>query len=241
MSPVNNVPSAASQRAIDPAVCPGTCRTSKATIPEVDDVPLAEEPRRLRGGCPPSGHVEPLSGQRRDHELRGLIAEPADLVLQTRTEVLTPECEPVGHTDPVGIGRVTPAFVEGVQPACVVEMVVRGNRDDPSVVDERSQLRAQVTDPVAGIHDEVTVSPAYVPHVRFEERVEMSFHEQRDVLGDPSRTEPPLGDGQLVHRRSVKKTDDGAGRKQWTDTIEALYEPTFGIATMSPSSISGIG
>jgi hypothetical protein len=136
---------------------------------------------------------------------------------------------------------VTPALVEGVQPADVVEVVVRRNRHDRSIVDERRQLRAEIPDPVAGIHDEVAVPTAHVPDVGSEERVEMRFYEERDVVGDPLCAEPPLGDGQIVHERSVKKTDDGAGRRQCTDTIDALYEPTFGIATMSPSSISGIG
>ena len=108
-------------------------------------------------------------------------------------------------------------------------------------LDERLQRGSEVPDPVARVHDEVAIPAPDVPHVGLEERVEMVLHEQHDVLGDALRSEPLLGDRQLAHVRSVKNTDEASGRRQWTDTIEALYEPTFGIATMSPSSTSGIG
>ncbi len=50
----------------------------------------------------------------------------------------------------------------------------------------------------------------------------MILDEQRDRIGHPFRPEPPLGDGQIRHVRSVKKIDVGAGRRQCTDVIDAL-------------------
>ena len=131
--------------------------------------------------------VEPLAGQRRDHDLGRLVAVPADLVLQTRSVVPPEEGEPVGLAEPLRVGRVTPAFLERVHPADVVEVVVRRHGHDRSVLDERSQLRAQIADPVAGIHDEVAVAPADMPDVRFEEEVEVILDEQRDRHRSPAR------------------------------------------------------
>ena len=69
----------------------------------------------------------------------------------------------------------------------------------------------------------------------------MILDQERDVVGYPLGPEPTLRDQELTHRRSVNATAAGAGRRRCTDTIEALYEPTFGIATTSPSTTSGIG
>lgn len=143
--------------------------------------------------------------------------------------------------DPIGVCRVAPALVERVKPADVVEVVVGGDGHGRPTTLEQLELRAQIADPITGVHDEVPVAATHVPHVRLEERVEVILHEQHDVIGDPLCTEPSFGNGQILHSRSVKKTDDGSGRKQWSETIDALYEPTFGIATMSPSCTSGIG
>ena len=116
----------------------------------------------------------------------------------------------------------------------------RDGHDRP-IAREWLELRAEIADPVARIDDQVALRAAHVPHVRLEERVEVILHESHDLIGDVVDTEPPFGDREIVHVRSVKKTDEGSGRRQCTDTIDALYEPTFGIATMSPSSILGIG
>ena len=42
--------------------------------------------------------------------------------------------------EPVGIGFVAPALLEGVHPAHVVEVVVGGHRHDRAIVDERLEL-----------------------------------------------------------------------------------------------------
>jgi hypothetical protein len=104
----------------------------------------------------------------------------------------------------------------------VVEVVVGGDGHSRPTTHELPELRAQVADPIPGVHDEVPVATSHVPHVRLEERVEVILHEQDDVIGDPLGSEPSLGNRQIVHVRSVKKTDDGSGRKQWTETIDAL-------------------
>ena len=136
-------------------MCPGTCRTSKARSPRSTTSPSS---RSLVGSVvgvrqPATSKSSP--GSAVITQLGGLVAVPADLVLETRPEVLSQQREPVGLADPVRIGRMTPALVEGVQPADVVEVIVRRDRHDRSIADERRELRAEVADPVPRIHDEV--------------------------------------------------------------------------------------
>jgi hypothetical protein len=139
---------------------------------------------------------------------------PADLVLETRPEVRPQQCEPVWFADPVCIGRVAPPLVEREQPADVVEVVVGGDGHDRPVVRGWLELCAEIADPVARINDEVALPAANVPHVRLEERVEVILHEEHDLIGHTLDTEPSFGNGQIVHVRSVKKTDEGSGRRQ---------------------------
>jgi hypothetical protein len=82
------------------------------------------------------------------------------------------------------------------------------------VAGEWLELGAEVADPVARIDDEVVFPAAHAPHVRLEERVEVILHEEHDLIGDTLDTEPSFGDGEIVHVRSVKKTDEGSGRRQ---------------------------
>ena len=133
VSPVNSSPPAGSHSAIDPAVWPGTCRTSKARLPEVHDIALSEETRWLRGGRPPAGDIEVSPRDRGDHTLGRFVAVPTDLVLETGPEVRPQQREPVGFADPVGIVRVAPTLVERVQSSDVVEMVVRGDGNHRSI------------------------------------------------------------------------------------------------------------
>jgi hypothetical protein len=153
-------------------------------------------------------------GQRRDHTVGGLVAIPTDLVLETRPEVRSQQREPVGIADPVRIGLVAPPLVERVQPADVVEVVMGGDGHDRPVVSECLELRAEIADPVARIDDEIALPAAHVPHVRLEERVDVILHEQHDLIGNALDTEPSFGNGQIDHVRSVKKTDEGSGRRQ---------------------------
>ena len=109
-----------------------------------------------------------------------------------------------------------------MHPADVVEVIVRRHGHDRTALDERIELGTEIPDPVPGVHDEVTVAAADMPDVRLEEEIEVILDEQRDRIGHPLRPEPPLGDGQIRHVRSVKKIDVGAGRRQCTDVIDAL-------------------
>jgi hypothetical protein len=117
---------------------------------------------------------------------------------------------------------MAPALVEPVQTSHVVEVTVGRHGDDRAVAGEGRQLGPQVPDPVAGVHHHVPVPTAEVPDVRLEERVQMVLDQQREVRTDRRAPEPPLRDWQIHQIRSVKKTDAGAGRRQWTETIEAL-------------------
>jgi hypothetical protein len=76
--------------------------------------------------------------------------------------------------------------------------------------------------PLPVSHHHVPVPTADVPDVRLEEHVQVVLHEQRDVGTDGRPSEPRLRDGKIHQIRSVKKTDAGAGRRQWTETIDAL-------------------
>ena len=104
----------------------------------------------------------------------------------------------------------------------MIEVTVRRDGDRLAVLHERTQLGVEIADPVAGVHDEIAIPAANVPHVRLEERIEVLLDEQGHVRPDALHAEPSLGDRQRDHTRSVKKIDAGAGRRQCTDTIEAL-------------------
>ena len=104
----------------------------------------------------------------------------------------------------------------------MVEVVVGRDRHDRPALDQRGELSTEIADPVARIHHEVPVAPTDVPDVRFEEDVEVILDEQRDLFGHLFGAEPPLGDREVGHVRSVKNTDEASGRRQWTEVIDAL-------------------
>ena len=119
-------------------------------------------------------------GQRRDHDLGRLVAVPADLILQAGSVVPPEEGETFGRPEPLRVGRVTPALLERVHPADVVEVIMGRDGHERPVFDQWRELPAQIADPVARVHHEVAVAAADVPDVRFEEDVEMILDEQHD-------------------------------------------------------------
>jgi hypothetical protein len=76
--------------------------------------------------------------------------------------------------------------------------------------------------PLPAFDDQIAVASPHVPDVRLEERVEVPLHEERDGGRDELNTEPAIGDGEVHQTRSVNETAAGDGRRQCTDTIEAL-------------------
>jgi hypothetical protein len=110
---------------------------------------------------------------------------------------------------------VTPAILELVEPADVIEVRVRDDRDDRTALAERVDRRAERPDPVRRIDDQLAFRSAHVPDVGLEERIDVRLDQSRHAVAGVLGAEPRMDDGQVRdHARSRKKTAPAGGRKQ---------------------------
>jgi hypothetical protein len=95
--------------------------------------------------------------------------------------------------------------LELVEAADVVDVRVRDHADDLSRAlrgREACEVAAQRAHPVAGVDEEVAVSPAEVPQACSEQLVHVRLGERRGPPGHPGEAEPVGGDrelGRAVH------------------------------------------
>ena len=92
----------------------------------------------------------------------------------------------------VGVVAVHDDLLELVQPAGVVEVPVRRDRDRRSFEQVR-ELLAQGSDPETGVDHDVPVSAADEEQVRLEERVDVRLPDAQDAVVDRLVLEPSLG------------------------------------------------
>src|SRR5918995_1999064 len=189
-------------------------------VAEVHHVSVLHEARRLGGRRPPATEVETDVRHRGHDHVRRLVPNPPIPLPEPLGEVRPQGREFERAPDAVGIVRVAPALVEGMQPADVIEVLVCGDGDRRPILHQRRELPAKVPDPVARVDDQIAVASPHVPDVGLEERVEVSLHEERDPRRGRLRAEPAIGDGEGHQTRSVNETAAGDGRKQCADTIE---------------------
>jgi len=118
---------------------------------------------------------------------------------------------------------VTPAILELVETADVIEVRMRDDGDDGTAVAERVDRRAERPDAVRCVDDEVPLRSAHVPDVGLEERIDVRLDQARHAVAGVLRTEPRMNDGQVGdHARSRKKTAPAGGRRQCSEYRLAL-------------------
>ena len=94
-------------------------------------------------------------------------------------------------------------LVELVQPAGVVEVPVRGDRDRRSF-EQLGELLAQRPDPETGVDHDVPVAAADEEQVRLQERVDVWLPDPEDSVVDRLVLEPSLGH---THPRDAYRLD----------------------------------
>ena len=116
------------------------------------------------------------------------------------------EANPSRARHGVGVVAVHDDLVELVQPAGVVEVPMRGDRDRRSF-EQLGELLAQRPDPETGVDHDVAVAAANEEQVRLQERVDVRLPDAEDSVVDRLVLEPSLGhthprDGIGLTRRS---------------------------------------
>jgi hypothetical protein len=101
--------------------------------------------------------------------------------------------EALSVRDRLGVQAVHHDVVELVEPACVVEVAVRGNDGDRSFPQVR-ELRPERGEPQPRVHEQVAVAPSDQEQVGLQEEVDVWLADQDDALVDLAMLEPALGD-----------------------------------------------
>ena len=160
------------------------------------------------------------------HAAQGRLRDRGVVVLevldQPRGEVLAHQSEAArgGH---LRVGAVAPSILELVEAANVIEVPMRGDRDDGTAVAERVDRREKRPDPVREVDDEVALRSPYVPDVGLEERIHVRLDQTRHSVAGVLGPEPRVDDRHFRdHARYRKNTAEAGGRRQCSEYRLAL-------------------
>ena len=103
----------------------------------------------------------------------------------------------VGVGEVLRLGGVDQALFELVHAAGVIEMVV-GRAGQQRLVDQIARRLLEARQAERGVDQQVAVAAAHMPDVAADQRVDVRFVDQRDVVVDPLAMKPLLGN---LHRR----------------------------------------